>query len=160
MATTTVKTWSENPGDVTAEGLTIGVIQISYAELAEIRDRETAQDMGVTGDLLEMWENQSGKDYAQLVDWLYQLAENTNPRTDVTVTIGDYQTRYQPESVIGTLYEVVRVSTGETLAAYETQAEATAEASRLADRDERLANLPETIRSEDEPPHAFAGMDD
>ena len=42
MATTTVTTWSENPGDVTAEGLVIAGITISYAELTLIEDRETA----------------------------------------------------------------------------------------------------------------------
>jgi hypothetical protein len=81
MATTTVKLWSENPGDVTAEGLTIGGIQITYAELVEIHDRQTALDMGVTPDLLELWENQGGHDYAdfvQLVDWLYLYAEETS----------------------------------------------------------------------------------
>jgi hypothetical protein len=128
---TTVKTWSENPGDVTAEGLTIGGIQISYAELAEIRDRQTALDMGVTPDLLELWENQGGHDYSLLVDWLYQYAEETaSTRTDIEVTIGAYRTRYD---VATARYQVVRVTSNETLATFPTQAEATAHASRLDD---------------------------
>lgn len=62
MAITTVTTWSENEGDPTAEGLTIGGIQITYAELEDITDREMAIDRGVTEDLLEMWENQGCQD--------------------------------------------------------------------------------------------------
>ena len=63
--------------------------QISYAELLEINDVETALDLGVTPDLLELWDNQGGRDFTQLVDWLYQYAEETSPRTDVVVTIGN-----------------------------------------------------------------------
>lgn len=78
MAITTVTTWSDTPGDIMAEGLTIGGIQITFAELLEIRDRETALDMGVTTDLLAIWESQGGSDYGQLVDWLYRYAEETS----------------------------------------------------------------------------------
>ena len=75
MAMTTVKIWSENPGDPTAEGLEIGGIQISYAELVDIDSRETALDRGVTPDLIDLWDNQGGRDWSQLTDWLYQYAE-------------------------------------------------------------------------------------
>jgi hypothetical protein len=77
MALTTVTTWSENPGDVTAAGLTIGGIQISEAELMDIDSRETALDRGITPDLLELWENQGGKVWSQILDWLYQYADET-----------------------------------------------------------------------------------
>jgi hypothetical protein len=88
MAITTVTTWCDNPGDIMAEGLTIGGIQITYAELLEIHDRDTALDMGVTTDLLEMWEFQGGSDYGQLVDWLYSCAAETGqePRGAKPVT--------------------------------------------------------------------------
>jgi len=82
MAITTVTTWSDNPGDIMAEGLTIGGIQITYAELVEIHDRESALFMGVTPDLLTIWEYRGGWDYNQLVDWLYQYAEETNQTGD------------------------------------------------------------------------------
>jgi hypothetical protein len=81
MAITTVTTWCDNPGDVTAEGLTIGGIQVTHAELLEIHDREGALFMGVTQDLITIWEYQGGRDFGQLVDWLYQYAEATNQRT-------------------------------------------------------------------------------
>jgi hypothetical protein len=71
MAATRIRIWSEGAED-TETGLEIAGIQISYAELVEIRDRETALDMGVTRDLLEMWEHEGGRDYRLLVDWLYE----------------------------------------------------------------------------------------
>ena len=55
---------------------------VTYAELVEIDSRESALDRGVTPELLEIWENQGGRDYAQLVDWLYHYAseqENEQP---------------------------------------------------------------------------------
>ncbi len=151
MATTTVKTWSENPGDVTAEGLTIGGIQITYAELAEIRDRETALDIGVTPDLLDMWDNQGGRDFTQLVDWLYQYAHENMSDEDkalivgricelmdadetslpsAEVTIGSFRTHYDKTT---RRFQVLHATTHETLGSFHTQAEATAEASRLDD---------------------------
>ncbi|MFO0892830.1 MAG: hypothetical protein U0790_27275 [Isosphaeraceae bacterium] len=75
MATTTVTTWCDEEGDPTAEGVEIGGIRITYAELEDITDREMAIDRGVTEDLIEMWEQQGGRDYAQLVDWLHRYAE-------------------------------------------------------------------------------------
>jgi hypothetical protein len=151
MATTTVKTWSENPGDVTAEGLIIGGIQITYAELAEIQDRETALDIGVTPDLLDMWDNLGGRDFTQLVDWLYQYAhenmsdedkalvvgricelmdadETSQPRAEVT--IGSYRTHYDKTT---RRFQVLHATNHEILGSFHTQAEATAEASRLDD---------------------------
>jgi hypothetical protein len=81
MAITTVTTWSDNPADIMAEGLTVGGIQITYAELLEIRDRESALLIGVTPDLLTIWEDQGGRDYSQLVDWLCHYAEQTQQQT-------------------------------------------------------------------------------
>ncbi len=94
MATTTVKLWSENPGDVTAEGLEIGGVKVTYAELIEITDVATALDRGLTYDLLDLWANQGGRDYSQLVDWLYQYAEECeiqelSDRLPETVTFED-----------------------------------------------------------------------
>ena len=71
---TTLKTWSEDETNLMQHGLEIAGIMISYAELAEIDSRESALDRGVTPELLEIWENQGGRDYRQLVDWLYQFA--------------------------------------------------------------------------------------
>jgi hypothetical protein len=88
MAITTVSTWSDNPGDSMAEGLTIGGIQVTYAELLEIHDRASALDMGITPDLLAIWENQGSQDYSRLVDWLYQYAEETDQQSpDVKVVV-------------------------------------------------------------------------
>ena len=42
--------------------------------------------MGVTADLLELWENQGGHDFSQLVDWLYQLAGQTSQSDSVKVS--------------------------------------------------------------------------
>ena len=79
---TTLRTWSDHEGDPTAEGLDIAGIMVTYAELVEIDSRESALDRGVTPELLEIWQNQGGRDYAQLVDWLYHYAseqENEQP---------------------------------------------------------------------------------
>ena len=95
---TTVSTWSEHPGDITAEGLTIGGIAITYAELRRSGTARQPRTWALPAICSRCGRNQGGRDYAQLVDWLYQYAEETNPRADITVTIGDYQTRYQPES--------------------------------------------------------------
>jgi hypothetical protein len=86
MAITTVKIWSENPGDPTAEGLEIGGIMISYAELVDIDSRETALDRGITPDLIELWDNQGGRDWSQLTDWLYQYAEELKQASAGTAT--------------------------------------------------------------------------
>jgi hypothetical protein len=74
MAATTVKNWDEGPEDY-ENGLEIGGIKITHAELAEIDSRETAVEMGVTADLLEKWEHQGGRDYRQIVDWLYRYEQ-------------------------------------------------------------------------------------
>ena len=86
MATTTLKTWSEGAED-TEHGLEIGGLQITYAELAEIRDYPSALDMGVTPDLLEMWSNQGGRDYRQLVDWLYRYEEEQREEREINQTV-------------------------------------------------------------------------
>ena len=97
MATTTLKTWSEGTED-DQNGLEIGGIKVTYAELSEIHDRQSAVDMGVTPDLLDMWENQGGRHHNQLVDWLYQVEEHQReeedrdddtprPRTSATTTL-------------------------------------------------------------------------
>lgn len=62
MATTTLKTWSEGTED-DQNGLEIGGIKVTYAELSEIHDRQSAVDKGVTPDLLDMWEKQGGRHY-------------------------------------------------------------------------------------------------
>jgi hypothetical protein len=71
---TTLKIWSEDDSNDMCHGLEIAGIMISYSELAEIDSRESALDRGVTPELLSIWDYQGGRDYAQLVDWLYQYA--------------------------------------------------------------------------------------
>jgi hypothetical protein len=98
MATTTVKTWDEGTED-DQNGLEIGGIKVTYAELAEIDSRETALEMGVTEDLLELWSNQGGRDYRQLVDWLYRYEAEQREEREISqrtphafAGIGDDQT--------------------------------------------------------------------
>jgi hypothetical protein len=81
MATTTLKTWSEGTEN-DQNGLEIGGIKVTYAELSEIHDRQSAVDMGVKPDLLDMWENQGGRHYNQLVDWLYRYEQEQREEVD------------------------------------------------------------------------------
>ena len=86
MANTILKTWSEGPED-TENGLEIGGIKVTYAELSEIHDRHSVVDMGVTPDLLDMWQNQGGGDYRQLVDWLHRYAAEQEEERGINETI-------------------------------------------------------------------------
>lgn len=91
MAMTTVKIWSENPGDPTAEGLDIGGIQISYAELVDIDSRETALDRGVTPDLIDLWNRP-----VELWDARTSLPRRQNCQINSGYTLG--ATNYEPSS--------------------------------------------------------------
>ena len=111
---TTLRTWSDHEGDPTAEGLEIAGIMVTYAELVEIDSRESALDRGVTPDLLEIWQNQGGRDYAQLVDWLYEYAEQQEDCESVPFAIDEGDDNFLADPYVTSLIQRVRAAIGQT----------------------------------------------